>query len=685
MNPAHTRKKTIWGLRGNTKRHWSFGGFGHLPTIQDKHTFLWSKATPILPRSNHPSPNRGWVAQPRHQFPQAEKAQQRKPLRSQRLRLKLPKVLDWNDVHPRKLTWKRYNSLKKWQFLVFMLDFWGVRTYGKMSFKKQTCEMTMTALWLQKTFSFNAQICVTTKKNKTKKHGKSCKKMDQQIQNTIKQILSSSYRFQKNFAFQIVVPQLSDTQFMHVLLQKPGIHVPHANALILDPRLLKAQGIKEATGKGHREVEKQEKSNPALCFFNAKNITCSNQKKKYHEKCSKSPHLHSSRILVLGRCHLDPSFTTGFGSHSGSVVNFMTYRISLSTIHPKKTGVISHWNIACASGSVSASHHHPHPKSRNQELNFRPKNHVNLKQTRCTLMIVLMHVGRLKQIHLKNCSMIVIDHQEAYYFHLFSDMFSDIHQKVTCVWYTVFMSTKNLICQFVLQSCHSSNLIQTPPFPLLISTSFVPCLATRHQTWIIRCRWWWGWQRRHRCLVGIQGLFLGRFNWPSHLSPVEGLIGSEIRLTPEVVEIPCFTRFQKHPRWLAGFLPSTGPRKSFKVWKFNKHRLYKWLGGKGGCDALPGGVLWSETIRNKVGRFCAARCFPFIVHLKNTSHNFTCLIMFEAKTTKIPNSQLVQRKIWHINHRLTQGLRLFFPLQISSHLNQAFGPSTPFTHIEVPS
>ncbi len=76
-------------------------------SIQNKHTFLWSKATPILPRSNHPSPNRGWVAQPRHQFPQAEKAQQRKPLRSQRLRLKLPKVLDWNDVHPRKLTWKR--------------------------------------------------------------------------------------------------------------------------------------------------------------------------------------------------------------------------------------------------------------------------------------------------------------------------------------------------------------------------------------------------------------------------------------------------------------------------------------------------------------------------------------------------------------------------------------------------
>ncbi len=156
-------------------------------------------------------------------------------------------------------------------------------------------------------------------------------------------------------------------------------------------------------------------------------------------KIPTSPFFKNSRLKVSfgSKFHHWIWITFGFRC------DVLTYRILLSTIHPKKTGVISHWNIACASGSVSASHHHPHPKSRNQELNFRPKNHVNLKQTRCTLMIVLMHVGRLKQIHLKNCSMIVIDHQEAYYFHLFSDMFSDIHQKVTCVWYTVFMSTKN--------------------------------------------------------------------------------------------------------------------------------------------------------------------------------------------------------------------------------------------------
>ncbi len=91
---------------------------------------------------------------------------------------------------------------------------------------------------------------VSLQKNKTKKHGKSCKKMDQQIQNTIKQILSSSYRFEKNFGFQIVVPQLSDTQFMHVLLQKPGIHVPHANALILVSQAVESSRYQGGHRKG---------------------------------------------------------------------------------------------------------------------------------------------------------------------------------------------------------------------------------------------------------------------------------------------------------------------------------------------------------------------------------------------------------------------------------------------------
>ena len=164
-------------------------------------------------------------------------------------------------------------------------------------------------------------------------------------------------------------------------------------------------------------------------------------------------------------------------------------------------------------------------------------------------------------------------------------------------------------------------LTETSPLPRGHSRSFPRSfqLAKSSVT-----RWWFDWLRKRAPKNGLANL---RDSWwfgnPAN-SPVEG----------EIVEIPFFTGFQKHPRWLAGFLPSTGPRKPFKVWKFNKHRLYKWLGGKRRLWCPPGGVLWSETIRNKVGRFCAARCFPFIVHLKSTSHNFTCLIMFDHVWSK---------------------------------------------------
>lgn len=163
--------------------------------------------------------------------------------------------------------------------------------------------------------------------------------------------------------FPIFIPQLSHTQFMHVLLQKPGIHVPHANALILVSQVLRESSRCQGgyRGGGHRE-------SCAVCFLMQKNHFPI-QKSYIIVKKFKIPfYLHSWRILVLGIFEWLFSLWSGkefgslstfrFGSPSGSNFN--------STIHPTRTGVISHWNIAFASGSLSGSHHHP-PQSENSK------------------------------------------------------------------------------------------------------------------------------------------------------------------------------------------------------------------------------------------------------------------------------------------------------------------------------
>lgn len=157
--------------------------------------------------------------------------------------------------------------------------------------------------------------------------------------------------------------------------------------------------------------------------------------------------------------------------------------------------------------------------------------------------------------------------------------------------------------------------------------------------------------------MGIQGLFLGRFT--GQIIPVEGpkMIEKEGPKKRLVNLRDCWWNKSGKPvavGSLSHYLPrcweDSFHQQDLEILQnlgveqmLNKHRLCKWLGGKGGCDddfRMVVEDLSQKTcfcLAEKSGGTCYMEWrFPFIVYKK---HNVTCLKQKQNSTSLFAGSQ----------------------------------------------